>query len=550
MSIDQYFTKTSPRFAATLLVIFFFIMLVPYINKAFHIDDPMFIWAAKHIRTNPLDFYNFNVNWNGTVMPMWTRNQNPPLVSYYLAMTSYLVGWSERALHLALLIPALGAVAGTYLLARLFCGRPAIATIIGLASPVFLVSSTTVMSDVLMLCLWVWAVYFWVTGTKEHRPVKLFVASVLIAAASLSKYYGATLIPLLFCYSLLRERKLTPWMLLLLLPVSVLVLYQLGTEALYGKGLLLNAVSYSTGFHATYHTSLFGRLAILCSFTGGCFFGIVVFAPFLWAKRTFAISLVLLLSGIVFLSRLGSLGSYQVASEKGVNWVFIITFALFVYAGIAFVATIVTDFKNDREPESLLLSLWAIGTLVFAGFINWSNSGRGLLPLAPIFGIFLVRRLERGTVSRAIGTSWKLPLLLVVSLLIGHEVALADYRLADTGRAAALKIMDDYRGKGGAVWFQGHWGFQYYMEALGGKAIDFRHLDFAKNDVVAEPSNNSYPVRLPRENKISEIRLATGSYITTMNPRKGAGFYSSVFGPLPYAIGSESVEPYSIYRVY
>lgn len=531
-------------------MIFFFIMLAPYINKAFHIDDPMFIWSAKHIRTDPLDFYNFNVNWNGTVMPMWMRNQNPPLVSYYLAMTSYLIGWSEPALHLALLIPALGVVAGTYLLARLFCSRPAVATIIGLASPVFLVSSTTIMSDVLMLCLWVWAVYFWVSGTKEQRPIKLFVASVLIAAACLSKYYGATLIPLLFCYSLLRARKFSICLLLLLIPVSVLALYQLGTKVLYGQGLLLNAVSYSTGFRATYQSSMFERLAILCSFTGGCFFSIVLFAPLLWGKRTFAISLVLLLSVIVFLSRLGSLGSYQVESEKGVNWVFITTFALFVYAGVTFIATIVTNFMHDRKPESLLLSLWAVGTLVFAGFVNWSNNGRSLLPLAPVFGIVLTRHLDRSTVSHAVGTSWKLPLLLVVSLFIGHQVALADYRLADTGREAALNIMDDFRGRGGTVWFQGHWGFQFYMEALGGKAIDVRHPDFAKDDIVVEPFNNTYPVRLPQEAKISEMRFPTGSYITTMNPLKGAGFYSSVFGPLPYAVSSESIETYSIYRVF
>ncbi len=550
MSIDQYFTRISPRYAAALLMIFFFIMLAPYINKAFHIDDPLFIWTAKHIRTNPLDFYNFNINWNGTAMPMWTRNQNPPLVSYYLAMTSYLIGWSEPALHLALLIPALGVVAGTYLLARSFCGRPAVATIIGLASPVFLVSSTTIMSDVLMLCLWVWAVYFWVSGTKEQRPIKLFVASVLVAATCLSKYYGATLIPLLFCYSILRERKFGTWLLLLLIPVSVLVLYQLGTKMLYGQGLLLNAVSYSTGYRATYQSSIFERLAILCSFTGGCFFGIVLFAPLLWGKRIFAISLVLLLSVIVFLSRLGSLGTYQVASEMGINWVFIITFTLFVYAGVTFIATIVADFKNDRKPETLLLSLWAIGTLAFAGFVNWSNNGRSLLPLAPVFGILLTRRLDRSTVSRAIGTSWILPLLLVVSLFIGHQVALADYRLADTGRAAALKIMDNYRSVGGTVWFQGHWGFQYYMEELGGKAIDFQHLDFAKDDIVVEPSNHTYPVRLPQEAKISEMGFPTGSYITTMNPLKGAGFYSAVFGPLPYAVGSESIEPYSIYRVF
>jgi hypothetical protein len=115
VSVEHFFKKISPRYAAILLLAVFFIMLAPYVNKAFHIDDPMFIWTAKHIRTNPIDFYNFTVNWNGTVMPMWTRNQNPPLVSYYLAMASFIFGWSELALHLALVVPALGVRGGVLL---------------------------------------------------------------------------------------------------------------------------------------------------------------------------------------------------------------------------------------------------------------------------------------------------------------------------------------------------------------------------------------------------------------------------------------------------
>jgi dolichyl-phosphate-mannose-protein mannosyltransferase len=550
MSIEQHFTKLSPRYAAILLTALFFLMLVPYVNKAFHIDDPLFIWAAKHIRAEPLDFYNFNVNWNGTVMPMWTRSQNPPLTSYYLALASFILGWSEAGLHFALLIPALGVVAGTYFLAREFCSKPALATIIGLASPVFLVSSTTIMSDILMLCFWVWAVYFWVTGTKEHSTVKLFAASVLIAAACLSKYYGVSLIPMLLCYSLFYERKFSARLLVLLIPMSVLVLYQVGTIALYGQGLLLRAASYSAGYRAAYGSRLPERLAVLCSFTGGCFLSMVLFVPLLWSRKTFAVSLALLLSAIVIVSWFGSVGGYQVSSEKGVDWAFIATFSLFVYAGGAVCAMIIADFVNERNAASLLLFLWAIGTLVFAGFINWSNNGRSLLPLAPVFGIVLIRHLDRRGVTSAADKSWRLLILLVVALLIGHQVAVADYKSANTMRTAALKIMDDYKGKAGTVWFLGHWGFQYYMESLGGQAVDVRHPSFKKDDIVAEPSNYTHPALLSQEAKISEIRLPTGSHVTTMNPLKGAGFYADILGPLPYAIGTESIETYSIYRVF
>ena len=53
-----------------LLVTFITICYLPFMNKAFHIDDPLFIWAAKHIQSNPFDPYAFNVNWYGGEMPM------------------------------------------------------------------------------------------------------------------------------------------------------------------------------------------------------------------------------------------------------------------------------------------------------------------------------------------------------------------------------------------------------------------------------------------------------------------------------------------------
>ena len=40
-----------------------------------------------------------------------------------------------------------------------------------------------------------------------------------------------------------------------------------------------------------------------------------------------------------------------------------------------------------------------------------------------------------------------------------------------------------------------------------------------------------------------------GSYISVSQLQKGAGFYSAVFGSLPYAIGPESIETYSLYRI-
>lgn len=64
-------------------------------------------------------------------------------------------------------LPALGVVGGTYRLAQRLCGRPLLAALATLLTPVFLVSSTNVMCDTLMLCLWVWAVVWWDRGLVQ-----------------------------------------------------------------------------------------------------------------------------------------------------------------------------------------------------------------------------------------------------------------------------------------------------------------------------------------------------------------------------------------------
>ena len=69
-------------------------MFVPFLGRAFHMDDPLFLWAAKHIQTNPAHPYDFIVNWYGVEQPMSIVMENPPLASYFLALVGLLIGLS------------------------------------------------------------------------------------------------------------------------------------------------------------------------------------------------------------------------------------------------------------------------------------------------------------------------------------------------------------------------------------------------------------------------------------------------------------------------
>ena len=255
--------------------------LLPFVGKPLHIDDPMFVWAAERVLVAPLDFYGFDVNWYGAFAPMYEVNKNPPLLSFWLALVGAVAGTGERALHAGLWLPALAVAAGTWALARRLDGDGLVAALACWLTPALLVSSTTLMSDVLMLSLFVWAVFFWVRGLEEGRHVELVVAGVLAGLCPLAKYFGLALVPLLAAYGLARERRVGRWALHLLWPLLIFGAYELHMIRSYGSDPLGDIAGYVFSFESP------GRLrqaVVGLSFAGGALLPLLLFAPWLWPR--------------------------------------------------------------------------------------------------------------------------------------------------------------------------------------------------------------------------------------------------------------------------
>src|SRR5262249_41648259 len=266
--------------SASIAAIVVIAALAPFLNKAFHIDDPLFLWIAQQISTHPGDPYGFTANWYVSSQPMFSIMQNPPLSSYYMALVASFLGWNEPAMHSAFLVPAVAAVLGTFFLARRLCNSPLLAALLLLFTPVFLVSATGIMCDVWLLALWVWSIECWMRGLEREISWLLLVASILVAAAALTKYFGVALVPLLGVYTLVRERRVTHRTLYLLIPILVIASYEAITKAKYGQGLFSNAMLVSWNENAKPEQHFFQQLFIGLSFAGGCLFGVVFHAPF------------------------------------------------------------------------------------------------------------------------------------------------------------------------------------------------------------------------------------------------------------------------------
>ena len=127
---------------------------------------------------------------------------------------------------------------------------------------------------------------------------------------------------------------------------------------------------------------------------------------------------------------------------------------------------------------------------------------------------------------------------------------MADARLADSARRAAHLIMHKYA-VGTQTWFEGHWGFQYYMEQAGAAPLNLRRPAAGPGELLVIPASASN-VRWPRREDVEIVRIMrmrVFPWLTTMSRGSGACFYAADCGPLPFVFGRATPEPYALLRV-
>jgi hypothetical protein len=125
----------------------------------------------------------------------------------------------------------------------------------------------------------------------------------------------------------------------------------------------------------------------------------------------------------------------------------------------------------------------------------------------------------------------------------------ADFDTAGAQRSAALELGQKYVKPGLTVWFQGHWGFQYYLEKLGARPLDLEHPALKPGDLLIMPNSAPSSVRPnPATTRlVDRIKFLPNKHFSTMDPSVGAGFYSDYRGPLPFAIGRPKPDWYLVF---
>lgn len=530
------------------LLLFTFACLAAFLDKAAHIDDTLFLQAAKQIQRNPMNFYGFEMNWFGTTRPMVENFDNPPLACYFLALLGWAGGWSGPALHLGFIIPGLAAVAGIFCLARNYTGSPALATLAAVAMPVFAISATTLMCDVILLAFWIWTLLFFESGLRQETRRDYLISGVLAGLAFWTKFTSLSLIPLLLAYGWFKKRRPGPWMIAALLPLAFVAAYEWITFLLYGKGLLFHAAGVTSS--AIPGGSRLGRQFVGLSFVGGCFLPTLFCVPWLWSIRSILKGLCVVVPCLTLYPYLGTFALLW-DPEGRPDWLLCVQSALFITGGVHILLLALADFREHWDASSLMLLLWVLGVFVFATVFNWTLNGRSVLPMAGAVGILLARRFEQHAKLRqktdSMGILWPLLPGAALSLLL----AKSDCDLANAGRTAARDLCSQYEGTGKTLWFEGHWGFQYFMEQNGARALERGFFQPTPGDFVAVPSEavNLFDLSADLVRLVATLEYPPSLPCSTMNSDSGAGFYAATAGPFPWVVGHIGPERYYVFRV-
>ena len=378
-----------------------------------------------------------------------------------------------------------------------------------------------------------------------------------MAAAALTKYFAISLIPMLGVYAILYRRKPVWQLAWLLIPVAILTGYQFATWKMYGAGITVRCGVFCVGDCGDGRTgdapadeTVGSKLLVALSFAGGSFLPVLFFARRLLPTKGLAaavnVGLVIGVWARYFCSPKMLIELHEAVPFTALSAA---QFGLFTVCGALIMWLAIRDFARNQTADACLLVLWVLGTVGFTGFVNWTCNVRSLLPMAPAFGILVVRRMEERPKEEpaGFGRRWALAPALAAAAM----VAWADLCLADSARIAASRLAESLKPEPGPHWFQGHWGFQYYMRARGGREFDTQNPQVRPGEVMVIPYANTDVVFYSRDfmDSVRELELPACRWLATMQGQVGAGFYSGFWGPMPFVFGPTSLEKYEIVRL-
>jgi len=510
------------------------VCLLPFLNKAFHIDDPVSLTMARQIIQHPMHPMDFDLCWNSieNCTKAYALTPGNALIGYVLVPT-VLGGAHEWMAHLTQLVLVwIAVVAMTSLIFRFGWDRWHATTgaLLLVAIPPFLPMASTAMSDILATTVALVAMERLAAWKAEQMWTQGAAAAIALGLAGFARAHLVLLLPLaaFFLLDSISPREILE---------QIRRKSRLWTPVFAGSGILsaiilavrehnlaINPPPAVTGLaHIPPNLS-----AYLTYFVFPLPLGICWLANRFKSKRP---NFVLILLPVALAPLL-------------VHWSFLAIVFLAIL-GLRVLADLLFQAFKRRDHMDLFLLLWILIPLPIVYYAHLPM--KYLLPCMPAV-IFLCFRLLDG-ISVQFARAAAIVLIVAstgYSLLILHS----DAEFANFGRDALIRLIAPHVAAGERVWFPGQY-WSYWYAPLAGATLTFpggpqpKPGDLLVVDVYAEAGLTPLQ-RFPHRTLVETI-YHKYQFGRTMGA--GIGLYSNKAGVWLWGFGESDEDRFELWRI-
>ncbi|MCK9419646.1 MAG: hypothetical protein M0R70_09735 [Nitrospirae bacterium] len=523
------------------------LVLIPFFNKAFTIDDPVFLFEARHALVDPLHPTAFEMTWDEKPERVSQLVPTGPVMAWLLIPTVLADGaeWLAHATQLAMLWFAI--IATVSLAQRFGLPKPwpTASGLILVAMPAVLGMAGTAMPDVPAMAFGIAGIERLIAWSQNRRYSQALLTALFLGIAPLTRTHqilllgvgGILLLGPTFSLAALRNR----WSAFLPLVAALLITLAVNfitSDPHPGAGNLAGAaIRYSS-----VSISQFARNAVAL--------------PIHWVlAMAFALPWTALRWRTMLRNRLvlGAAAAGVLLSAMALAYTTYLSLPLSIIAGlgIAVLWDLFADGWSRRDSIQLALGLWLLIALPAVFYANLPP--KYMVVSAPAAALLIARELS----SRKGKESWLiLGVTVVLGICLGVAILRADATFANLGRQAAAELIAPNVAAGKRVWFVGHWGYQWYAENAGARPATLTPPYPSPGDLIVvsiasalsirvlEEINDQFP-NMTQIARIEDSRLGG----RLMNKRIGAGFYSNISGYWPWVWSDSLVDQYTVWRI-
>lgn len=515
------------------------IILVPFLNKAFTIDDTVFLFEAKHTLSDPLHPTAFEMTWRRVPERVSQIVPTGPVMAWLLVPAILAGGaeWVAHSVQLAMLLIAIIATVSLALRLRLAPAWAAISAVLLVATPAVLGMSGTAMPDIPAMALGVAGLERLVAWRDNFKMHQGFAATLLLGLAPharthLALLFGVAVFLLvgdIFSYSAWKRGPWTRWVPLvaaLLITSTVAIITHdphLGAGNVPGT-----LVTYSSTSNIIKNSIAFSIHWVLSMAFA------LPWAVLRWRSILKRLWFLLAASGIaafLLFQAHGNEAHYVMAPIAGL--------------GVTCLIDVFIDAFERSDGIQVTLGFWLLLPLPAIIYIHLPS--KYLIASAPA-AVILLARTASGQIHVA---RYILGLTLVTGTLLGIAILRADNSFSNVSRVAAQKLIVPQVQAGRKVWYIGHWGFQWYAEKAGARCYNEIPPYPISGDLIAYNSNpfNEFNRKdLEKYSLLAQVadRRPGGR---VMSQKDSAGFYSNYWGYLPWAWGNGVIDTVELWQV-